>query len=79
MTEIDRLPSDLSVQLYTDQDLLKARNRGKLVGWIQGGVAVLLGGMLLQFLGWIPALLVMGVVGYGLFRILFGGKKDPEG
>lgn len=77
MSEIDRLPPELSVQLYTDQDLLKARHRGKLIGWIQGGAAVLLGGLALQFIGWIPALLVLGVVGYALIRILFGGKKDP--
>ena len=78
MTEIDRLPSELNVQLYTDQDLLKAQRRGKLVGWIQGGAAVVLAGLALQFIGWIPALLVLGVVGYGLFRILFGRKQDPE-
>ncbi|MGI9626050.1 MAG: hypothetical protein ACR2QM_04380 [Longimicrobiales bacterium] len=77
MTDIDSLPSEGAIQLYTDGDLERAKNRGKLVGWVQGGVAVVLGGLLLQLIGWIPAVLVLGLVGYGLYRLLSGGKKGP--
>lgn len=78
MSDIDRIPGEGAITLYTDRDLERARNRGKLVGWLQGGVAVVAGGILLQLLGWIPTALVLGLVGYGLYRLLSGGKKGPD-
>lgn len=58
--------------LFTQRDLENARTKGQVIGWMQGGAAVLLGTLLLGFAGWIPLLLVVGVVGYLAFRALFG-------
>ena len=76
MVDIDRLPAEATIQLYTEQDLARARRKGKVLGWIQGGAAVILGGLALQLLGWVPTVLALGVVGYILYRLLGGGKKD---
>lgn len=78
MTDLEGLPGEGAITLHTDGDLERARNRGKLVGWIQGGVAVVVGGILLQMIGWIPSVLVIGLVGYGLYRLLSGGKKGTD-
>lgn len=77
MTKIEPAMSH-DLTLYTDEDIERARNRGKVVGWIQGGLGVLLVGLVLKALGWIPTLLVTGLVGYVIYRLLVGGKKDPE-
>jgi hypothetical protein len=58
------------LKLYNDTDLQNARTKGQLVGWIQGGGAVLVTGIALNLLGWIPALLVIAVVGYALYRVM---------
>ena len=69
---------NLPVKQYTENDLEKARSRGKFVGWLQGGAAVVGAGILLNLLGWIPAVLVLGGVIYVLYRILAKPSKEEE-
>ena len=49
-----------------------------MIGLVQGGAGVIVGGMALNLLGWIPTVLITGVVVYGLYRLLFKGKGDTE-
>lgn len=77
MSKIERF-TEQDLTLYTDEDLQRARSRGKVIGWIQGGVGILAVGLILKLLGWIPTLIVAGVVVYVLYRLL-GGGKDAEG
>ncbi len=61
---------------YTEQDLEKAKKSGRFVGWIQGGAAVLVGGMVLNILGWIPTVLVVGGVAYLGYKVVTSGSDD---
>jgi len=61
---------------YTEQDIEKAKRNSRYLGWVQGGGAVILGGMVLNLLGWIPTLLVVGGVGYLGYKIL--SSSDDE-
>ncbi len=65
----------LPEKIYTERDISRARKKGKAIGWIQGGGVVIAGGLVLNLLGWIPTILVMVVVAYGLFRLL---SKKPS-
>ena len=64
-------------KVYDKTDLERARTRGKVIGWLQGGTAVVIGGMVLNVVGWIPALAIVAVVGYVAYRIL--SKSGPGG
>lgn len=55
---------------YTEQDVARAKKSGRFVGWIQGGAVVLAGGMVLNLIGWIPTVLVVGGVAYLGYRML---------
>ena len=65
----------LPEKIYTEHDITRARRKGKAIGWLQGGGVVIGGAMILNFLGWIPTILVMIVVAYGLYRLL---SKKPS-
>ena len=71
-------PSDElgDLTLYSRAQLESARNRGQLIGWVQGGGAVLLGGIVLNLLGWIPTILVVGAVGWVLYKLLSRSGDD---
>jgi MFS family permease len=62
--------------LYTDRDLARARRRGKYVGWLQGGVAVLAVGIGYTLIGWIPTLLVLGLVGFVIYKLVRRPKSE---
>lgn len=70
--------TERELTLYTERDLERARNRGRAAGWLQGAALVIAGGFVLKLIGWIPTVLVLGVVGYLLYRLLSGGKKSGE-
>ncbi len=59
---------NLPEKVYTAKDVTSARNRGQLLGWLQGGGAVIVGAIVLNLLGWIPAVLAVGAVGWGAFK-----------
>ncbi|HSE50597.1 MAG TPA: hypothetical protein VLB00_00285 [Gemmatimonadales bacterium] len=63
---------DSLVPVHTRQELENARTKGQVIGWLQGAGAVLLLGVILKFVGWIPLVVVGAVVGYLILRALFG-------
>jgi hypothetical protein len=67
--------SGTDLERYTRTDLENARTKGQLIGWVQGGGIVLVGGLLLKFVGWIPTLAVIGVGGFLLYKLL-APKRD---
>lgn len=63
-------------KIYTKRDIQRARTGSKVIGWLQGGAAVLIGGMMLNLIGWIPALVIVGVVGYVAYKVLSKPSGD---
>ncbi len=60
---------NLPEKVYTEKDVTRARNRGQLLGWVQGGTIVIAGAIVLNLLGWIPAVLAVGAIGYGGYKV----------
>ncbi len=60
---------NLPEKVYTEKDVTRARNRGQLLGWVQGGTIVISGAIVLNLLGWIPAVLAVGAIGYGGYKV----------
>jgi hypothetical protein len=65
------------LQLYTKADVEKARDSGQLVGWVQGAGSLIVLGIVLKLVGWIPAVLVLAGVGYLVYR-LFAKPAPPS-
>lgn len=65
-------------QIYTDQDLARARKKGKIIGWIQGGAIVIGAGFVWNLVGWIPTVLIIGGVAYLGYKLLAGPSKGPD-
>ncbi len=65
----------LPERIYTKDELEVARTKGQVIGWIQGAAVVVLGGMVLKLVGWIPALAAVGLVGFIAYK-LFSRRKD---
>ena len=70
---------DLPERIYSERDVENARTKGQMVGWFQGGAVVVAGLFLLNFVGWIPGLLVVGVVGYFIYKWLTKTKSGKGG
>ena len=70
------MTDNLPERIYTETDLARTRRNAKAVGWVQGGLAVFLGAMVLNLLGWIPAVAVAGGVVYLGYKILTWGSRD---
>jgi hypothetical protein len=71
---------NLPAKIYTETDLDRARRRGRWAGWVQGAGAVIVAGIVLNVLGWIPTVLVVGAVGYLAYKLLSKAPKDdPSG
>lgn len=62
-------------KIYTERDITRARRKAKAVGWLQGGGVVVAGAVILNLIGWIPTILVVVIVAYGVFRLL---SKKPS-
>jgi len=60
---------NLPEKVYTENDIARARRRGHWVGWVQGGAVMVAGTLVLNVLGWIPAVLTVGAIGYGGYRV----------
>jgi hypothetical protein len=69
---------NLPEKYHSDQDLELARTKGQVVGWIQGGGAVIVGGILLNLLGWVPAVIVVGVVAWVAYKLVTRAAEDEE-
>ena len=70
--------SDLLPELYSRREVDKTRRRQRTLGRVEGVAAVLVVGGIFNFLGWIPTVLVLGVVGYLLYRFLVKPRKSSN-
>ena len=72
----------LPTRIYTAKEVAKevekAHQRGWMVGWVQGGGAVILGGIALRLLGWIPAIAVVGLLVWVLYKLVSGSQEEPS-
>ncbi len=64
--------------IFTRQELKSARMKGQVKGWIQGAASTFLLVFLLNFLGWIPAILVLAGIGFVGYKIFKAGKNSAE-
>lgn len=69
---------NLPQKIYTDKEVARAKGTAQLIGFAQGAGAVIVAGIGLKLLGWIPVLLVLGGVAWVLYKMLFG-RKGPDG
>ena len=66
----------LPEKIYTEHDIQRATTKGKIIGWLQGGTVVVIGGMVLNIVGWIPALGIVGLIGYVAYKVLSKPSGD---
>lgn len=69
---------NLPAKIYTEKDLASAKRTSKVIGWIQGAGIVVGGTIVLNMLGWIPTVLVVGGVAYVGYRLLSRGSDDSD-
>ena len=73
----------LPEKVYTERDLVRARRKSKAVGWLQGGGVVFGGAVILNIIGnalwWIPTILILAALGYGLLKRASKKRSDREG
>lgn len=70
----------LPERVYSDLDLARARKKGKVIGWVQGGLVVVGAAFVWHLVGWIPTVIVIGGVAYLGYKLLArpSGKKEKE-
>lgn len=64
------MTSKYETAIYTREQLESARTKGQLIGWVQGGVSVGVLLFILQFVGWIPLILVAGLLAFLGFKFV---------
>jgi len=67
---------NLPEKTYTEKDLTRVKTTSRVVGWLQGGLVVLAGALLWNFVRWIPIALGVVVVGWVLLKLLSRPKKE---
>ena len=73
------MSENTSITRATKQELEKARTMGQVVGWLQGGGAVVAFGLALRLVGFLPLVLIGAVVAYIAYRLLSGkGKRGAD-
>ena len=55
--------------LFTRKELEGARTKGELVGMAKGAVLGVAGMLVLKVIGWIPAVAVIGIGGFVLYKL----------
>jgi hypothetical protein len=70
--------SNLPEKTYTEKQLTRATVTSRGIGWLQGGAVVLGGAILLRFLGWIPVIIGLVVVGWALVKLLSRSKNQKD-
>lgn len=63
------MASEYKTAIYTHEQLENARTKGQVIGWVQGGAAVGTLLFLLQFIGWIPLILVASMLAFAGFKV----------
>jgi len=69
---------NLPEKTYTEKDLTRVKTKSRVVGWLQGGLVVLAGALLWNFVRWIPIALGVVVVGWVLLKLFSRSKKEEE-
>ena len=69
---------NLPAKVYTKSDVEQAKKSGKMVGWMQAAAVIIGGAFVWNLLGWIPTVLVIGAVVYGLYRLLAKPEKPAK-
>ena len=69
---------NLPVKRYTDTDISRAHQRGKMVGWLQAGAVVVGGSIVLNLLGWIPTILAVGAVTWVGYKWMTRSSSTDE-
>ena len=69
---------NLPEKTYTERDLTRVKTTSRVVGWLQGGLVVLAGALLWNFVRWIPIALGVVVVGWVLLKLFSRSKKEEE-
>jgi hypothetical protein len=64
-----------SLTVYSKKDFDNARTKAQVVGWLQGAGAVLIFGVVVNLIGWIPMIAIGAVALFVLYRVLFGGRS----
>ncbi len=67
------MSTEYETSISTRRQLRSARVRGQVKGWAQGAGATVAVLLLLKIFGWIPAILLLGVivlVGFGIVRAI---------
>jgi len=59
-------------KMYTHTEVANARTKGQIIGWVQGGVATFAALWVLNIVGWLPTIIIIGVVGVLAAKVLFG-------
>lgn len=72
------MTSNLPERTYTEKQLTRVKATSRVIGWLQGGAVVLGGAILLRFLGWIPVIIGVVVVGWVLTKLLSRSKNQKE-
>ena len=55
--------------LFTRKELESARTKGEVVGMAKGAVLGVAGMLVLKVIGWIPAVAVIGIGGFVLYKL----------
>jgi hypothetical protein len=69
---------NLPVKHYTETDVTRAHQKGKMIGWIQGGAVVVGGTIVLKLLGSIFPVLALGAVGFAGYKWVTRSSKTDE-
>jgi hypothetical protein len=69
---------NLPEKIYTEKDVQRAKTKGKLVGWLQGGGIVLVGAVVWNMLGWIPIVVGGAAVTWVIYKFMTRGSKDAD-
>lgn len=64
------MPNKYETAVFTSEQLENARTKGQVIGWVQGAASVGVLLFLLQFLGWIPLILISGLLGFGGYKYI---------
>ncbi|MCH7857998.1 MAG: hypothetical protein IIB37_14705 [Gemmatimonadetes bacterium] len=72
------MTSNLPERTYTEKQLTRVKATSRVIGWLQGGAVVLGGAILWRFLGWIPVIIGVVVVGWVLTKLLSRSKNQKE-
>ncbi len=60
---------------YSQKDLDKAKTKGQVIGWIQGGLIGVGGMLLLNLVGWIPLIAITVIGSFVAYKVFAGSSK----